>query len=81
MYASFFNLLFYSHITETRWSMALLQDILKLQLRKKGTKDRPSPEFWGDSPRRGNVQGQMGKTEFKLDLRKGEGCKLKIFID
>jgi hypothetical protein len=34
----------------------------------------------GDSPRGGNAQGQIGKTEFKIDLRRGEGRKLNFSL-
>jgi hypothetical protein len=34
----------------------------------------------GDSPRRGNAQGQIGKTEFKIDSRRGEGRKLDFAL-
>jgi hypothetical protein len=34
----------------------------------------------GDSPRKGNAQGQIGKTEFKIDLRRSEGRKLNFSL-
>jgi hypothetical protein len=34
----------------------------------------------GDSTRRGNAQGQIGKTVFTIDLRRGEGLKLNFLL-
>jgi hypothetical protein len=34
----------------------------------------------GDSPRRGNAQGQIGKTEFTIGLRRGGGRKLNFSL-
>jgi hypothetical protein len=49
----------------------------QLRLLKKG-----QTSLWkrGGSPRRGNAQEQIGKTAFKMDLRRGEGRKLSFSL-
>jgi hypothetical protein len=36
--------------------------------------------FSGDSPCRGNAQGQIGKTELEIDMRRGDGRELHFSL-